>query len=157
MLGKSKNQNQNELFTPLLIEYINRNNELALLADSMDWTYFEKAFQSKYSNTGKPSMPIRFMVGCLMLKNLYNLGDETLAKVWIMNPYMQYFCGESTFVHKFPCDPSDFVHFRNRIGEVGIEKIFSYSVQCNGDIQCDFVVSDTTVQENHITYPTDAR
>jgi transposase, IS5 family len=84
MLGKSKNQHQNELFTPLLIEYINRNNELALLADSMDWTYFEKAFQSKYSNTGKPSMPIRFMVGCLMLKNLYNLGDETLAKISVV-------------------------------------------------------------------------
>ncbi|MBP6378185.1 MAG: transposase, partial [Kaistella sp.] len=33
------------------------------------------------------------MVGCLLLKHLYNLGDETLEKVWIMNPYMQHFCG----------------------------------------------------------------
>jgi transposase, IS5 family len=56
------------------------------------------------------------MVGCLILKRIYNLGDETLAKAWVSNPYMQFFCGEAYFQHKFRCDPSDFVHFRKRIG-----------------------------------------
>ncbi|MCB4235721.1 transposase [Kaistella anthropi] len=55
-----------------------------------------------YSKTGNPSHPIRFMVGCLLLKHLYNLGDETLASAWIMNPYMQYFCGRVFFEHQFP-------------------------------------------------------
>jgi len=77
-------------------------------------------------------MTIRLMVGSLILKRLYNLGDETLVKEWEMNPYMQYFCGESTFKHKFPCDPSDFVHFRKRIGEKGIEKIFIHSIEIHG-------------------------
>jgi hypothetical protein len=27
----------------------------------------------------------------------------------------------SFFEHKFPCDPSDFVHFRKRIGEEGVQ------------------------------------
>lgn len=157
MLGKSKNQLQTELFTPLLVSFIDLNNELALLADDVEWDYFEKEFSSLYSHTGQKSMPIRFMVGCLMLKNLYNLGDETMANAWIMNPYMQYFCGESVFAHKFPCDPSDFVHFRKRIGAEGIEKIFSYSVKSHGKITCDYVLSDTTVQENNITYPTDSK
>jgi len=66
------------------------------------------------------------MVGCLLLKRLYNLGDETLAQAWVMNPYMQYFCGYGKFEHSFPCDPSDFVHFRKRIGNHGVEKIFAY-------------------------------
>ena len=60
------------------------------------------------------------------MKHLYNLGDETLEGAWIMNPYMQYFCGRVFFEHQFPCDPSNFVHFRKRIGEGGIEKIFAH-------------------------------
>ncbi len=47
-------------------------------------------------------MPIRLMVRCLLLKRIYNLGDETLANAWVMNPYMQYFCGINHFEHKFP-------------------------------------------------------
>ncbi|WP_196780199.1 IS5 family transposase [Epilithonimonas vandammei] len=99
------------------------------------------------------------MVGCLLLKHLYNLGDETLASAWIMNPYMQYFCGRVFFEHQFPCDPSNFVHFRKRIGEKGIEKIFSYSVRMHDakTSTSNFVLSDTTVQENNTTFPTDAK
>ena len=62
-----------------------------------------------------------------------NLGDETLAKEWIENPYMQYFCGMRCFEHRFPFDPSDFVHFRKRIGAAGFEKIFQYSVRLHGE------------------------
>ena len=47
-------------------------------------------------------MPIRLMVGSLMLKRIYNLGDETLCEAWIRDPYMQYFCGMAHFEHQFP-------------------------------------------------------
>ena len=103
-------------------------------------------------------MPIRLMVGCLLLKRIYNLGDETLAQAWVMNPYMQYFCGGTHFEHKFPFDPSDFAHFRKRIGEKGVEKIFRYSVLIHGkNAQEKQALSDTTVQENNTTFPTDAK
>ena len=103
-------------------------------------------------------MPVRLMVGCLFLKRLYNLGDETLAKEWKMNPYMQYFCGYSHFQHQFPFDPSDLVHFRKRIGEEGAKKIFAYSVKIHGkDAQEKQALSDTTVQGNYTTFPTDAK
>ena len=36
-------------------------------------------------------MPIRLMVGSLMLKRLYNLGDETLVQAWEMNPLYAIF------------------------------------------------------------------
>lgn len=81
----------------------------------------------------RPSIPIRFMVGCLILKRLYNLGDETLAQQWVMNHFFQYYCGMSKFTHKFPCDTSSFVHFRKRIEEEGFNKIFEYSVKIHGE------------------------
>lgn len=158
MLGKSANQSQKNLFSPLLTEFIDPTHELVLLANKIDWTGLEQDFSVYYSKTGQPAMPVRFMVGCLLLKNLYNLGDETLAKAWIMNPYMQYFCGMAHFQHHFPCDPSDFVHFRKRIGEEGIEKIFQHSVAIHGKQGLSkMVLSDTTVQENNTTFPTDSK
>ena len=143
----------------MLVDFIDDKHELVLLSEKIDWDYFEKEFSPLYSKTGNPSHPIRFMVGCLLLKHLYNLGDETLASAWIMNPYMQYFCGRVFFEHQFPCDPSNFVHFRKRIGEKGIEKIFSYSVRMHDakTSTSNFVLSDTTVQENNTTFPTDAK
>ena len=97
MIGKSPNQQQRELFRPLLSDFIDMRHELVLLSNHIDWKYFEKEFASLYSNTGQPAMPTRLMVGCLILKQLYNLGDETIAYEWKMNPYMQYFCGEAYF------------------------------------------------------------
>ncbi|WP_277631833.1 IS5 family transposase [Avrilella dinanensis] len=158
MLGKNPKK-QPELFRPMLVDFIDGRHELVLLSNKIDWSYFEKEFAPLYSKTGNPSHPIRFMVGCLLLKHLYNLGDETLASAWIMNPYMQYFCGRVFFEHRFPCDPSNFVHFRKRIGEKGIEKIFAYSVKMHNPkmTTSNFVLSDTTVQENNTTFPTDAK
>ena len=157
MLGKNP-QKQPELFRPMLINFIDEYHELVLLADKIDWDYFEREFSVHYSSTGNVAHPIRFMVGCLLLKHLYNLGDETLAEAWVMNPYMQYFCGRVFFEHKFPCDPSNFVHFRKRIGETGVGKIFAYSVNLHEakHSHSKFVLSDTTVQENNIAFPTDA-
>lgn len=158
MIGKSQDQKQRNLFKPLLSDYIDMHHELVLLANKIDWKYFEDEFSECYSHTGQPAMPLRLMVGSLMLKRIYNLGDETLCEAWIMNPYMQYFCGMSHFEHKFPCDPSDFVHFRKRIGEKGAEKIFVYSVLLHGkDAKEKVSLSDTTVAENNTTFPTDAK
>lgn len=158
MVGKSPSRIEPELFRPQLSSFIDMNHELVLLSETIDWSYFEKEFGKLYSDKGKPSVPIRTIVGCLMLKHLYNLGDETIAKAWVRDPYMQYFTGEAFFQHKFPFDPSEFVHFRHKIGESGINKIFQYSVKLHGkDAEEKLVVSDTTVQGNNTTFPTDAK
>ncbi len=158
MLGKSPNQNQRELYQPLLSDFINMNHDLVLLADRIDWKQFEKDFSPLYSSSGQKANPIRLMVGCLILKQLYNLGDETLPAAWVRDPYMQYFCGEAHFQHRFPFHPSDFVYFRKRIGSEGVELIFKQSVSVHGKrAESKMVLSDTTVQENFIEFPTDAR
>ena len=62
------------------------------------------------------------------------------------------------FRHHFPCDPSDFVHFRRLIGEKRVEKIFAYSVHLFGKAAKEEVnLSDTTVAENNTTFPIDAK
>jgi IS5 family transposase len=160
MLGKLQDKTQRDLFRTRLDDLINPNHELALLATTIDWDYFESEFKPYYSDRGAPSVPIRTMVGCLLLKHLYNLGDDRIPEYWVRDVYFQYFCGGVFFEHKFPFDPSDFVHFRKRVGESGIAKIFAYSVKLHGlevAKQAKFVLSDTTVQENNTTFPTDAK
>jgi len=105
------------MFRPILEDFIDMGHELVLLSNKIDWGYFEQEFASYYSENGAPSVPIRLMVGCQMLKHLYNLGDDRIPRAWESNPYFQYFCGGVFFGHKFPFDPSDFVHFRNRVGQ----------------------------------------
>jgi len=158
MKGKLPNQGQKNLFRPILIDIINPRHELVILAHQIDWKIFEDEFSPLYSRTGQPGVPIRTMVGLLLLKRIYNLGDETVMAQWLQNPYFQYFCGEAEFQWDYPCDPSDMVHFRKRIGNDGAEKIFQVSVQIRKDeIKCNDVLIDTTAQEKNITYPTDAK
>lgn len=159
MIGKSPNQNQRNLFRPVLKEFINPEHPLVVLSGKVPWKQLEKDFSDLYSNTGQPAKPIRLMVGILLLKRMYNLGDETIMDRWIQDPYFQYFCGESEFQWDYPCDPSDLVHFRNRIGTEGVEKLFQLSVEIQKDKftrKRDLVV-DTTAQEKNVTYPTDAK
>ena len=77
---------------------------------------FEEAFSKYYSHTGRPAKEIRQMVGLLLVKQLKNVSDEEVCGLWTENPYVQYFCGEAFFQWGQPCNPSELVHFRNRIG-----------------------------------------
>jgi transposase, IS5 family len=73
---------------------------------------------------------------------------------WVRDAYFQYFCGEAEFQWKFPCDPSDLVHFRKCISEKGTEKIFAISVCLQGkDLINDDIIVDTTAQKKNITFP----
>lgn len=158
MKSNSPDQYQTNLYRPVLKQLINPRDALALLSDKIPWKKLEKDFEQYYSHTGTPAKPVRLMAGLLILKQLYNLGDETVVKEWVHNPYFQYFCGESEFQWSFPCAPSDLVHFRNRIGKKGIEKIFEVSVHLQGkDAHSKEIVVDTTAQEKNITYPTDVK
>lgn len=79
----------------------------------------------------------------------------------VKNTYFQYFCGLQEFVSFFPCNASELVHFRKRIGEKGIELILAESIRVNDDKSDgehhDTAFIDSTVQEKNVTYPTDAK
>jgi IS5 family transposase len=124
MLKKLPKNPQLEIFKTILTSFIYPDHKLCLLAKEIDWSSLEKEFAHLYGNTGRPSIPIRTIVGLLILKQMYNLGDETVVERYLENPYWQNFCGEVHFQYKLPFDPSDFVHFRKRIGEEVMKKIF---------------------------------
>jgi IS5 family transposase len=91
-----------------------------------------------------------------MLKHIRNLSDESVVEQWMENVYYQYFSGERAYACGVPCEASELVHFRHRIGEEGVELILKESIRVNGDDSDDPNVSvDTTVQEKNITFPTD--
>ncbi|HNW06605.1 MAG TPA: IS5 family transposase [Verrucomicrobiota bacterium] len=143
---------------PSLSEQLDPRQPLKQLAEAIPWSEFESAFGKFYSEEGRPAKPVRLMVGLLLLKQMFNQGDETVVAAWVQNPYWQYFCGMREFQWQLPCDPSDLVYFRQRIGEAGMQRILKVSVQLHGDqAQEPEVVVDTTVQEKNITYPTDSK
>ena len=159
MKGKNIKNPQLNVFRVPLVSIINMEHELVLLAQRIDWEKVEKDFSIYYPELGRPAVPIRKMVGSMLLKQMYNLGDETFVARWIENPYWQYFCGETFFQYDEPYDPSDFVHFRKRIGEEGAQKILKLSISLfdSSEVNEKEVLIDTTVQEKNITFPTDSK
>jgi len=160
-MKKLPKQPQLEMFKTTLVSFIHPEHELCLLAKKIDWDTLEKEFAPLYGTLGRPSIPVRTIVGLLLLKQMYNMGDETVVVRYLENPYWQHFCGEIYFQYNLPFDPSDFVHFRHRIGKEGMEKIFRQSINLFGiDMirkEVKEVRVDTTVQEKNITYPTDRK
>lgn len=158
MVGKHDKTPQLSIFDTPLERFINLEHELCILSSQIDWDSIERDFSVYYSAIGRPSVPIRRMVGLLLLKHIYNLSDEAIVSRWIENPYWQYFSGEKVFQKQKPFDPTEFIHFRNRIGKDGVEKLLKVSIQLFGkEAQEKEVLIDSTVQEKNITYPTDAK
>lgn len=86
--------------------FIDMNHELVLLSKQIDWEAVEPEFAEYYCvDNGRPSVPIRTMVGMMLLKSIYNLSDEGVVARWLENPYMQYFTGEKVFQKRHPMSP----------------------------------------------------
>jgi IS5 family transposase len=158
MKGKSPNKYQLNLLKQHLETMINPKHPLCKLARRIPWDEMEKHFTDLYHHSGRPAKPIRLMVSLLILKQLYDLSDETIVEWWVENPYFQYLSGETIFQWDYPCHPTDLVYFRKRIGDEGIKKIFQMSIALHGKkAQEKEVLVDTTVQEKNITFPTDTK
>lgn len=115
------------------------------------------------SAAGRPRLPIRLMVGLLYLKHAFNESDESVCERWAENVYFQYFCGEAYFQPRLPCVPTNLVHFRQALGEAGVEELLAMTIaaamQMDAIKPVDFerVIVDTTVQQKAVAYPTDSR
>jgi IS5 family transposase len=159
-----KKQANPDLFRSRLDQILDSKHPLFILANQINWSYFEKVFGVTYiEKKGRPGRPIRLMVGLQYLKHSYNESDESIVEKFIENPYWQYFCGYEYFQHYFPIDPSSLTRFRQRIGSRGIEELFKEllnTAKRTGNLKkshLNKVNVDTTVQEKAIAFPTDAR
>jgi len=164
MQPKSGSQDQGDLFRSRLDQFLNRQHPLFKLANSIDWSVFEKEFGSLYvENVGRPGLPIRLMVALHYLKHAFNVSDETVVAQFIENGYWQYFCGFEYFQHEFPLNPTSLVKWRQRIGHKGMEKLLKVTIETAKakkyvtENHLERVNVDTTVQEKAIAFPTDSR
>jgi IS5 family transposase len=132
MIPRKKAQNQTSLFFSFE-STLNQKHPLFVLESKIQWRVFETAFSPLYcADNGRPALPIRRLVGLLILKHIRNISDENVVEQWSENIYYQYFCGETSFVAGAPCEASEMVHFRKRIGEAGVELILKESIRVNG-------------------------
>jgi IS5 family transposase len=161
---KGKLKNDLELFKTPLVNIINRKHPIVEIADRIDWKSFDDTFSTSFCpNNGRPSVPMRLMIGLSYLKYTFEMSDEEVVYTWVENPYWQYFTGNVYFEHKLPIDPSSMTRFRNRLKVTGFEKLLEETIKLGLDTKVikkkdlERVNVDTTVQEKNITFPTDAK
>lgn len=160
MIGKIDKAAQLNIYQVPIVQFINKDHELCQLAERIDWDGLEADLTDYYCvDNGRPSIPIRKIVGVVLLKRMFNESDESVVDRWRENPYWQHFCGEVNFQHQWPFDPTELIKFRKRMGERGMERILKASIDLfdRKEVQEKHVLIDTTVQEKNITYPTDPK
>lgn len=147
-----------------LEDILDKKHALYQLANRLNWAYLIEGFGPFYAEgPGRPEIPIRIIVGLHYLKYLENESDEGVVEKFCENPYWQYFCGLETFQHKLPCHPTTLVKWRQRVGEKGVEKLLSHTIDTAKreallpEKLLKNVNVDTTVQEKAITFPTDTK
>jgi IS5 family transposase len=119
---------QDDLFRNCLSAQLNPKHPLFLLAAHIDWQSLEADFAPLYQ-AELGHLPIRLMIGLMILQHREGLSDEQVVTQWLENPYYQYFCGYDCFQWKLPIDPSSLTRWRKRIGEKGVEKILAATVK----------------------------
>ncbi|HAM97208.1 MAG TPA: IS5 family transposase [Marinilabiliales bacterium] len=130
------------------------------------------------SQTGRPPLSPRIVIGSLIIKHMCNLDDRETVEQISENIYMQYFLGYSSFSSEPPFDASLFVEMRKRLGIESLnainERIIGMKRQMQEKEQKDeeppdqpdknpeepvenkgWVIFDATACPQDIAYPTD--
>jgi len=155
---------QQDVFRAELVRIIDPSHALVKLAKVVDWDRLDEQFGSTYCpDNGRPGVSTRLMVALHYLKYTYNFSDDDVVEGWVENPYWQYFSGMKYCEHWLPIDPSSMTRWRKRIGHAGAEELLKQTIASGLKLkavkthQLKRVNVDTTVQEKHVRFPTDAR
>jgi IS5 family transposase len=155
---------QGNLFKSELRLMIDHRHPLVRLAEVVDWERMDGIFGATYcEDNGRPAISTRLMVALHYLKYTFDLSDEDVVMGWVENPYWQHLSGMRYFEHELPIDPSSMTRWRKRVGEAGAEELLRETIESGLKMkavkpsQLERVNVDTTVQEKHVRFPTDAR
>jgi len=179
-----------DFFRSRLDQMIDLRHPLAVLASRMPWQELEasiahlfakavragqkiedvdlfggvaKVVGAGISPAGRPRLPLRLMISLLYLKHAFNESDEGVVERWAETPTWQYFSGMDYFEHRWPCDPTQLVHFRKAMGEEGVEALLQQTINVALTLKLiskaslSTVIVDSTIQHKAIAYPTDAK
>lgn len=155
---------ERDLFRVELRGLVDPAHGLVKLADTVAWARLEQAFGALFcEDNGRPAHPTRLLVALHYLKYSYDLSDAQVVAGWVENPYWQYLSGMQFFEHRRPLEPSSLTRWRQRVGERGAEALLGETIAAGlvlkaiTPAQLKRVNVDTTVQEAHVRFPTDAR
>ena len=164
-------QEQYDIYFHIFQEPLQKNHELMLLAERIDWDDITDRLLPYYSKKGRRAKKIRLMAGLHILKHRFNLSDEDVVKGVHENVYWMAFCGvklqaryeidERGEVAVRPCsflEKTTMTKFRRRVGAEGmrvLEDCIREVLISEKQICARTQVVDTTAQPKHIEYPTD--
>ena len=79
MIGKISGQKS--LFGTALVSFLDPNNSWIKLANKLPWSRIERELSVYFcEDNGRPCLPIRRMVGLLLIKQLEDLSDEAVVE-----------------------------------------------------------------------------
>lgn len=79
---KCGEQSTGDLFRARLDQIINMRHELVGLAEEIDRDWIDEQVADCFSVEGRPGTETRFMIGILLLKQIYGLSDEGVWERW---------------------------------------------------------------------------
>ncbi len=114
----SANQLSINCFKTPFEQHQNFKNRWVVLAKLISWDEVCNIYLKHVgvSDTGRPPLNPRVVLGSFIIKHLCNLDDRETVNQISENIYMQYFLGYSIFTSEAPFDSSLFVEFRKRLG-----------------------------------------
>ena len=86
MVGSGDTQGQLGVFGNDLGLMLDPNHRLNRLAGKIPWAQIEADLRPRYATIGRPSLPIRLLVGLTILKHTFNVSDEELVETRAQNP-----------------------------------------------------------------------
>jgi IS5 family transposase len=102
-----------------------KDNRWVVLANLIPWDEVCAIYLKHIgvSNTGRPAISPRVVIGSLIIKHLGNFDDRETVEQIREKMYMHYFFGYSSFTMAQPFDPTLFVEFRKRLGVDNLNEI----------------------------------
>ena len=114
----SPNQLSLDCFKTPFEQHLNFQNRWVILSRLIPWDEICNIYLKHVgvSDTGRPPLNPRIVIGSLIIKHICNLDDRETVDQISENIYMQYFLGYPSFTSGTPFDASLFVEFRKRLG-----------------------------------------
>jgi len=116
---------------------LNPKNRWVVLAHLIPWDEICNLYLKfvTVSNTGRPPLNPRIVLGSLIIKHLCDLDDRETVDQISENIYMQYFLGYPSFTDEPAFDASLFVEFRKRLGMENVNAINEKIVQLKTNLE----------------------
>lgn len=103
---------------------LREDNRWVILSKKFPWEDIDREYRKHFkSKEGQVAIPSRLAFGALYIQTAEGYTDEQTRRNIQENPYLQYFCGFTSYTMASPFDASMMTHFRKRISPEMIRRI----------------------------------